>query len=85
MKHKRKQTPRIKEVDLIGKYQCLGFCFPDGRIEIDPRQKAFDYLDTLIHEHLHFCFPKLKESKVSWAAGVITKAVWKKQYRRIAK
>lgn len=79
------QTPRVVHRDLIAKWQSVGFYFPDGHIEIDPRQKSSDYLDTLIHEHLHFCFPKLREGRVTWAAGVIAKAIWKARYRKVEK
>jgi len=79
------KLPHVIERNLIAKMGALGLCYPNGTICIDPRQSSREYLDTLIHEHLHFCFPKLSESRVEWVAKVISKAIWKKDFRRISR
>ena len=62
-----------------------GHCDSDntGAIEIDPRLRPLDYLDTLVHELLHreFCF--LREETVTAVATVIARELWEKGFRRI--
>jgi len=44
-----------------------------------------NYLNTLIHELLHACFPEMEEGQVRKASSYITKAIWQQNYRKIAK
>jgi hypothetical protein len=60
-----------------------GRCMPNGLIEIDPRQGAQEYLNTLIHELLHREFPDLSEGAVIRGADRISWELWKYPYRRI--
>lgn len=55
------------------------------RIDIDPRQTAYRYLNTLIHEILHVYFVDLNENTVTIIADAIARIIWKKNYRRIQK
>ena len=57
----------------------------DELVEIDPRQHSRQYLKTLIHELLHYEFNDLSESRVKQVTATLTKAIWNKNYRRIAK
>jgi hypothetical protein len=76
---------RVKIVERkLGREGNLGQQIGD-LIEIDPRQNSKEYLDTLIHECLHACFPDLSEQAVVDSANVITDAVWRQNYRRIQK
>lgn len=64
----------------------LGYAYLDKDvIEIDPRQKSKQYLDTLIHECLHILFPEESETSVADKAKTITDCIWRKNYRRIEK
>ena len=76
---------KIKVVDkLLGRQKAVGQAYSDARvIEVDPRQKSKNYLDTLIHELLHVYNPEWSETKVSKTANEITDIIWKKNYRRI--
>jgi hypothetical protein len=81
---------RIKKIKIVekklGRHRVWGFCYQGEKlIEIDPRQRAKTYLDTLIHELLHELFPEFSENKVKQSARVLTKHIWEKNYRRIAK
>ena len=81
MTNKRK----IKVVDkLLGRQKAVGQAYADAKvIEIDPRQKSKNYLDTLIHELLHVYAPNWSETKVNKTAKEMTDIIWKKNYRRI--
>ncbi len=52
-------------------------------IEIDPRQDAYDYLDTLIHEWMHIKFPDWTEKKVASTSKKLSKFLWKNKIRII--
>lgn len=60
-----------------------GLCdsFYSGGVQIDPRLRDFDYLDTMIHELLHREFFFLREEIVNSVATIIAKELWKRQYR----
>lgn len=66
---------------------CVGLCYPDYDDEIktlfiDPRLCPRDYMDTLIHETIHQCFPKLSENKVLNVATTIAHLLWRLGYRK---
>ena len=74
---------KIKVVERkLGREKALGQQWP-GIIEIDPGQKSRTYLDTLIHEALHECFPETSETRIVQVSRAITKVIWDKHYRRI--
>ena len=76
---------KIKVIDKkLGRQKAVGQAYSDARvIEIDPRQRSKNYLDTLIHEMLHVYNPEWSENKVSKTANEMTDIIWKKNYRRI--
>ena len=76
---------KIKVIDKkLGRQKALGQAYTDAKvIEVDPRQKSKNYLDTLIHEMLHVYNPDWSESKVSKTANEMTDIIWQKNYRRI--
>ncbi len=82
-----KNHKKIKVIDKkLGRSDAVGMAYIDeNRIEIDPRQKSKEYLDTLIHEILHLFNPDWSETKVSKAANEMTKIIWDKNYRRVDK
>lgn len=76
------KPPKVIERKL-GKEKAFGMYYSDGIIEIDPRQKSKSYLNTLIHEHLHHLCPNRGEAWVKNSAGVLTRAIWDKGFRRL--
>ena len=72
----------IKEKKL-GRQQRWGQIIENADIEIDPRQDARMYLDTLIHELLHLTLPDLSEKTVRKSARILTSGIWQQNYRRI--
>lgn len=83
---KRKLSkPKVKERKL-GRERARGLHWPGKRfIEIDPRLKSRDYLETLIHELLHERFHKLQEIKVLGYARMMADVLWAKGFRRVMK
>jgi hypothetical protein len=68
----------------LGRQRAVGLYYHgERRIEIDPRQTAKKYLNTLLHEILHYRLPTASEAKVSRIAGMLTEASWKANYSRI--
>lgn len=66
---------------------CVGLCYPDASddvktLYIDPRLCPKDYMDTLIHETIHHCFPRLSEQKVLNVATTIANLLWRLGYRK---
>jgi hypothetical protein len=62
----------------------FGLCHPDGHIEIDPRQLAKGYLETLVHELLHQHIPMASEEWVMDTATRMANAIWSRGFRRLA-
>ena len=68
-------------------------CMDEGRrktVEIDPRQKGIELLDTFIHERLHIIFPGLTEESKDYdnpgiheTAVMLSDWLWKLKYRRV--
>lgn len=66
----------------LGRSKALGLADVDKKvIEIDPRQRPKQYLDTLIHEALHIAFPDLSETQVKKKTKIIRDVIWNHQYR----
>jgi len=82
-----KRLPAIKVVERkLGKYKAVGIAYHgDGLIEIDPRQKSKDRLDTLTHEWFHMVLPEATEQEVIRLANHLTRILWGQGYRRIYK
>lgn len=78
------QTIRITERKL-GKHKAVGqVTFGKvPHIEIDPRQKAADRLDTVIHECVHIIWPELAEEDVIKVGNRISSVLWADGWRRI--
>ena len=76
---------KIKVIDKkLGRQKAVGQAYTDARvIEVDPRQRSKNYLDTLIHEMLHVYCPDWSESKVTKTANEMTDIIWQKNFRRI--
>lgn len=70
----------------LGKEHAWGMFIPAKNvIEIDPRQGSRRYLNTLIHELLHYLYPEDSETKVTENAYILTRHIWNKNYRRVSK
>jgi hypothetical protein len=68
----------------LGKERAVGLAHTDRNlIEIDPRQKPKNLLDTYIHEFIHIRFPDWSENKVKKEAKALTKFLWDLKYRKI--
>ena len=61
----------------------VGKCWPDGTIELDPRQLPKDFLATAIHECLHEAYPDLTEAEVIIGERIVARVLWKLGYRRM--
>ena len=79
-----KKGIRVRERKL-GKHKAVGLAHSNGLVEIDPRQNAKEYLDTMIHELLHVIDPSKEwdEKPVEKAARTITLFLWRAGFRRI--
>ena len=76
---------KIKVIDKkLGRQKAVGQAYTDAKvIEIDPRQRSKQYLDTLIHEMLHVYNPEWSESKVTKTANEMTDIIWSKNYSKV--
>lgn len=77
------RVPRIREKKLGREYGLHWIGTSD--IDIDPRQDAKEYLDTLVHELMHLYFVDLNEETVRIITANIVEAIWAKNYRRLQK
>lgn len=86
----KKRTKKLQIVDrpfvsLDGKPH-MGVCYRSLRlIEILETLESNEYMDTLIHEMLHYYVPELSERRVEKIATEIAMALWERRFRRIAK
>lgn len=83
-----KTTPRRKRIRVrerkLGRERAVGLAWQGlDLIEIDPRQRARAYLNTLVHELLHVIFPQASERKVGRAACAMTRKLWEARFRRL--
>ena len=86
----RKKRPKIlfeeigdKPPNGRRKQSPFGEMDPDtGDIFIDPRQSEEEMLDTLIHELMHYYFPRMSEDRVHKSSSGIADELWKLGYRR---
>lgn len=77
-----KKKQRIIERKLGNR--ALGYAYYENKlIEIDPRQTAKSYLNTLIHEKMHLLFPNLSERQIIIKSNEMCDMLWDMHYRRI--
>ena len=86
--NRKRKTLQIVDrafVSLDGK-PAWGVCYKNKHlIEILEGLDSFNYLDTLIHELLHYYFPDATEKHVEKIATIMANVLWDRRYRRIAK
>lgn len=81
MKPKRKL--KVVEVKL-GREKAVGIAdYENFNILVDPRQKPYEYLNTLIHELIHHMSPSWDETRVNWWANRISRFLWSHNYRQV--
>jgi hypothetical protein len=90
-KTKPKRKPLVLRIEdrpyvaLEGK-AAWGVCYKKKHlIEILESLDSLSYLDTMIHELLHYYFQDAKEGYVEKVATIIAKVLWDRNYRRLAK
>jgi len=66
-----------------GEQFVYGQAHSDGLIEIDPRQRARERLDTIIHEAAHVALPDADERTVARLARIAARLLWRDRWRRI--
>jgi hypothetical protein len=82
---KKRRRVVVKERKL-GREKVAGLAYFGGKlIEVDPRQYARAYLNTLIHETLHKIYPENSETRVKRNACTLTRVIWEARYRRLSK
>jgi hypothetical protein len=52
-------------------------------VYIDPRLKAFERLDTTVHEGAHNLFPEIEEDYIEERSTRLAELLWKDGWRRI--
>lgn len=77
------KPPKVTERKL-GKHKADGLCWQDGNIEIDSRLRGCYRLEILCHETLHHMFSAMTEEEVIKHARVLSKVIWKQNYRRVS-
>lgn len=67
----------------LGREQAHGQAWKEDRIiEIDPRLKGIEYLETLLHEIIHIQNPKWPEIKVAGHSKQLAKILWNLGFRK---
>ena len=81
MKVKRK----LKVVEAkLGREKALGIAdYENFHILVDPRQKPYEYFNTLVHELIHHMSPSWDESRVTWWANRISRFLWSHNFRQV--
>ena len=81
MKAKRKL--KVLEVKL-GREKAVGIAdYEKYSILVDPRQKPYEYFNTMIHELIHHMAPSWGENRVKWWANRISRFLWTHNYRQV--
>jgi hypothetical protein len=76
--------PRVIELNLKRR-KIVGYAnYEENLIEIDPRQTAFEYFETLIHEKYHFQFKHFEEDEILRLAHDMAEFLWSQNYRKVA-
>jgi hypothetical protein len=55
----------------------------ENKVWVDPRQDEEEYLDSLLHEMLHFFDPEGDEDEIRRRTAVFSCTLWKLGYRRV--
>jgi len=79
------RKPKLKVIEVkLGREGAMGMAdFENYNILVDPRQKPYEYLNTMVHELIHHMAPNWTESRVSWWAGRISRFLWTHNYRQV--
>jgi hypothetical protein len=77
----------MKDIQIIyrklGRHKAVGLAYQDDNlIEIDDRQKGYEFLDTLIHEIIHIQNPTWNELKVIGHSKQLSKILWDLGFRK---
>ena len=80
------KTIRLTERKL-GKEKAMGLCWHGKvpHIELDPRQKSKDRLDTILHEVAHCIWPELAEEDIEKIGQRMASVLWADGWRRVHK
>lgn len=80
-----KRRPKLRVIEMkLGREQAVGMAdFENNNILVDPRQKPYEYLNTMVHELIHHMAPTWSETRVTWWAGRISRFLWVHNYRQV--
>ena len=68
----------------LGREKALGIAdYENFHILVDPRQKPYEYFNTLVHELIHHMSPSWDESRVTWWANRISRFLWSHNFRQV--
>jgi hypothetical protein len=67
----------------LGREKASGLCHADGLIDIDPRLRSRDRMDTLCHEVIHHVRPDESVADGAWLSASLPSGLWREGYRRI--
>ena len=68
----------------LGREKRVGQYWSDKRlVEIDPRQKPKEHLDTLVHEVLHDAIPSFSERRINAVSRAVSRVLWAQSYRKV--
>ena len=84
---RRKRRRAVKVIEKkLGREHARGQCYMgEGLIVLDPRQRAKEYCNSLLHELLHHVLPNRGHSFIYRTAGTMTEALWDAGFRRMAR
>jgi hypothetical protein len=67
----------------LGREGAVGLAhFDENLVEIDPRQDAYEWMETIIHERMHLMFPKMSEKQITIKSHDLAKFLWDLHFRR---
>lgn len=80
------KTIRLTERKL-GKEKAWGLCWHGEvpHIELDPRQKSKERLDTICHEISHVIWPEYDEETITKIGSRMASVLWADGWRRVYK
>ncbi len=68
----------------LGRERAVGQAHTDEKlIEIDPRQKPYDWGDTLTHEAMHVAYPDMSEDEIARGSRIVWRTLWRAGVRRV--
>lgn len=85
MRVKRKRNAKLKVIEMkLGREHASGIAdYENYNILVDPRQKPYQYLNTMVHEFIHHLSPTWSETRVKWWANRIARFLWAHNYRQV--